>query len=333
MTRLLPFVLVLLAGCPSSPEADAGNDAPSIPEVDAPGADVPGADVPGADVPALDAPAEPADAPIDTSAPGPRVTSFTDSGPIEATAGATYEGLRITSPDGPCLTIDVPNVRVADVELGPCGGSAAIVVTAGASDVVIEHVAIHESNRGVLADHAGRIEVLSSTFVDIVGAAPEGSAIEFDYLEAGGTMIGNRLRGSYGSDVLSTFQSSFVRIERNDIDVTITEGSAAAFTLGDSVAPALPGHDNYAGYNVVFNVGGVPPGIFGSTGNTILEHNCLRTGLQARTYPPEAPAPFEGVTIRFNQIGPGSFTPAMDLVAEWDTNVFGDGSAATCADL
>lgn len=317
--------LAFVVGCPSSPATDAGDER-DAPGVDTPGLDTPGLDAPGADVPAVDAP-------IDTSAPGPRVASFTDSGPITATEGATYEGLRISNEGGPCITIDVPNVRIADVDLGPCGGSAAIVVTAGASDVVIEHVAIHDSGRGVLADRSGRIETLSSTFVDIDGAFPAGSAIEYDYLEAGGTMIGNRLRGSFGSDVLSTFQSSFVRIERNDIDVTITEPSAAAFTLGDSVAPGLPGHDNYAAYNIVFNVGGVPPGIFGSTGNTILEHNCLRTGLQARTYPPEAPAPFEGVTIRFNQIGPGSFTPAMDVIAEWDTNVFGDGSAETCADL
>jgi hypothetical protein len=255
------------------------------------------------------------------------------SGPIVAEAGATYSGLRISNPGGPCISIAVPGVRVVDCDLGPCGGPAAVLVT-GASDVVIEHNAIHDSNRGVLVNAGSRVDTISNTFDAIVGAFPEGSAIEYDYVETGGGVIaGNRLRGTYGSDAISGFQSSYLRIERNDIDVTFSLPSAAAFTLGDSLAPAPPGHDNYAGYNLVNSSGGVPPGIFGSSGNTVLEFNCLRTGLQARTYPPEDPAPFVGVTIRHNRIGPGSFTPAMDLVAEWDTNVFTDGSPESCDGL
>ena len=276
-----------------------------------------------------DAPdAGPNDAGLDP--PGPRLPVLAPSAPIQAAPGASYVGLSIQNPNGPCIVVSASNVRIADVELGPCGGSAAIVVEGGAQQVVIEHVAIHDSPRGVLVDHAGPVDVLASTFVDINGTAPQGTAIELDYVELGARVIGNRLRGSYNSDVISTFESSLVRLEGNDLDVIITEGSAAPFTLGDSVAPALPGHDNYAAYNLVSSVGGVPPGVFGSTGNTVLEHNCLRTGIQLRTYPPEAPAPFDGVTVRFNKIGPGSFTPASGLVAEWSTNVFTDGSPQSC---
>jgi hypothetical protein len=338
--------LILLAACTGTvgvaPELDGGADRPFPRDAgarhDAGGPRVPdagGAIDGGEDAAPLALDAGSSDAGARPSeGPGPRLAELTASGPIEAAAGATYAGLRISNPDGPCITIAVPNVRVVDSDLGPCGGGAAIVVGGGASDVVIEHNAIHDSNRGVLVHGAPRVDTLSNTFVDIHGSFPAGTAIEYDYVETGGgTIRGNRLRGTYGSDAISGFQSSYLRIERNDIDVVFSEPSAAAFTLGDSLAPSPPGHDNYAGYNLVNSAGGVPPGIFGSSGHTVLEYNCLRTGLQARTYPPEDPAPFEGVTIRFNRIGPGSFTPAMDLVGEWETNVFTDGSAESCDGL
>lgn len=337
------------AGADAAPPEDAaaGSDARLLPEdasptpEDAAGADAALAREDAAPLPqdaaqadAGDAPdAGPNDAEPTPEPPGPRLTTLNASPPLQAVAGASYVGLSIQNPSGPCIVVSASNVRIADVELGPCGGAAAIVVEAGAAQVVIEHVAIHDSPRGVLVDHAGPVDVLASTFVDINGAAPQGTAIELDYVELGARVIGNRIRGSYNSDVISTFESSLVRLEGNDLDVVITEGSAAPFTLGDSVAPALPGHDNYAAYNLVSSVGGVPPGVFGSTGNTVLEHNCLRTGIQLRTYPPEAPAPFDGVTVRFNKIGPGSFTPASGQVAEWSTNIFTDGSAQSCEAL
>jgi hypothetical protein len=92
------------------------------------------------------------------------------------------------------------------------------------------------------------------------------------------------------------------------------------FTIGDSV-DGLPGHDNYVADNVVSQTGGVPPGVFGSTGNTLLERNCLPTGIQAYAYN----GPFDGVTIQYNLIEPGWFAPDTDVIAGWDTNTFTDG--------
>jgi hypothetical protein len=260
-------------------------------------------------------------APCSGGGAGPRVTGLTASGPIVATSGATYAGLAITNPGGPCLTVNgASNVRLVDSELGPCGGEAAVVVN-GADGVTIEFVSIHDSPRGVLAQHSSGVVTRRSRFSGINGTFPRGTAIEYDYM-ASGVMDGNCAEGSYNSDVLSGFESSGLQIIGNEVQATITEWSAAGFTIGDSVA-GTPGHDNYVAGNRVYTSGGVPPGVFGSSGNTVLEHNCLTTGIQAYAYN----GPFVGVVVRYNLIGPGSFVPDTSVIAEWDTNTFTDGSS------
>lgn len=265
------------------------------------------------------------DAGTDPDAPGPRVTTFTDSPPITATTGQVISGARIASTAGPCITIDVPGVVVRDSDIGPCGGEANVEISAGGTDALVEHCLVHDGNRGVLAQNTSGVVVRASRFDTFAGPAPLGTAIEYDYL-ASGTIERNEVRGAaYASDAVSVFESSFVRIVGNDIDVDVAEASAAAFTLGDALPGHEPGHDNYATRNVVHQLGGVPPGVFGSTGNTVLERNCLTSGVQAYAYNDN---PFVGVAVRLNVIDLGaSFVRDPAAVAGWDTNV--DGTDCT----
>jgi hypothetical protein len=58
--------------------------------------------------------------------------------------------------------------------------------------------------------------------------------------------------------------------------------------------------------------------VFGSTGNTILEKNCLTAGIQAYNYA----GVFNGVTVRNNVINiNASYVPDTSVLAGWSTNV------------
>jgi hypothetical protein len=301
------------AGTADAPggEAAAGSDAGGGVDGDGGGADGATGDDGGG--PGVD--------PCTAGAAGPRLTGLTPSGPIEAQAGATYSGLAITNAGGPCITVDgKSNVLIVDSEIGPCGGEAAIVVN-GSDAITIDHAYVHDSPRGVLATSSAGVVTRASRFDGINGTAPRGTAIEYDYMN-GGTIDANCAEGSYGSDVISGFESTALQITGNEVHATITEWSAAGFTIGDSVA-GNPGRDNYVARNKVYTTGGVPPGVFGSAGNTVLEHNCLTTGIQAYAYH----GPFVEVTVRYNIIGPGSYVPDPSVIAGWDTNSFTDGTS------
>lgn len=249
---------------------------------------------------------------------GPRVTSFTPSGPITATAGQVISGVRISNPGGRCITIPpgATGVVVRDSEIGPCGGNANVLVEG--ANATIEHNRIVNGNRGVFVHRTGGVKV-NRNYLDSfsTGVHPAGKAIELDYLTSG-EVDGNVVRGSgYGSDVVGIYESSNMRLTNNNIDVNIIEPTSAGFTMGDSTTGS-PGRDNYVAFNVVRQSGGVPAGVFGSNGNTVLEKNCLSAGIQAYNYS----GVFDGVTVRNNVINmAASFVPVTSVISGWNTNV------------
>ncbi len=257
-----------------------------------------------------------------TGGVGPRVASFVSSGPITASAGQTISGVRISNPNGPCITINAANVTVRDSDIGPCGGSANIVISNGGTGAIVDHASIHNGRRGVLVNGATNVTTTKNAFTTFTGPPGQGygSAIEYDYA-SGGLVDGNEVRGqSYVSDAVSFFESSNVRLTNNLIDVGIDEPSSAGFTMGDMVPGSghSPGANNYVAGNVVRQTGGVPAGVFGSAGNTILERNCLTAGIQAYNYS----GVFVGVTVRQNVIDMGaSFVPDSSVIAGWSTNI------------
>lgn len=272
-------------------------------------------------------PEAPGPGPAPSTGVGPRITSFTGSGPIIAVAGQVISGVRISNPNGPCITISAgaTNVTVRDSDIGPCAGDASIVVQGAGA--VIEHNFVHEGRRGIYVTHTSNAAVRANKVHGPFAGNSCGtnnpshcsSAIQFDAVQTG-EADGNEIRGSnYGSDALSMFESSAMRVVNNDIDVNIAWQHAAPFTMGDSTT-GRPGRDNYVGGNTVRQQGGVPPGVFGSEGSTILERNCLTSGIQAYDYS----GVFVGVTVRDNVINLGaSFVPVTSVIAGWSTNIDG----------
>jgi hypothetical protein len=256
---------------------------------------------------------------------GPRVTSFASSGPITARAGQVIEGVRISNTSGPCIVIPsgAANVIVRDSDIGPCAGDASIVVQG--SGATLENNFVHEGRRGILVTRTSNASVLNNKVHGPFAGNSCGtsnpshcsSAIQLDNVN-NATVQGNEVRGNnYGSDALSIYESSSVRLVGNDIDVNIAWQHAAGFTMGDS-ASGNPGRDNYVAGNVVRQTGGVPAGVFGSNGNTILEKNCLTGGIQAFNYS----GTFVGVTVRNNVINMGaSYVPDTSAVSGWSSNV------------
>jgi len=160
--------------------------------------------------------------------------------------------------------------------------------------------------------------VVKNKFNQFHGPKYKGTAIECDYTNFC-TMDGNVVTGrAYASDAVSMYESSNAKIINNVIDIDMAEPSGAAFTMGDSTT-GKPGSNNYVAGNVVRQTGGVPAGVFGSNGNTVLEKNCLTAGIQAYNYS----GVFVGVTVRNNVIGPGSFVPDTSVIAGWSTNIMG----------
>jgi len=258
----------------------------------------------------------PAPAPA-TGTAGPRVSSFTSSGPITASAGQVISGVRIQNPNGPCITVPAgaTGVVIRDSDIGPCGGNANIFIEG--ANATVEYSYVHHGNRGVMAHRTSGTVTRLSRFDTFYGPKFNGTAIEYDYMSSG-TIEGNVVRGSnYASDAVSVFESSNIRLLNNDIDINVSEPSAAAFTMGDSTN-GVPGANNYVAGNIVKQSGGVPAGVFGSSGNTVLEKNCLSAGIQAYNYS----GTFVGVTVRNNVINLGaSFVPDTSVISGWASNI------------
>ncbi|MBL8344729.1 MAG: right-handed parallel beta-helix repeat-containing protein [Rubrivivax sp.] len=245
------------------------------------------------------------------------MSTFTTSGPITATSGQVISGLRIQNPNGPCIrVVGASNVVIRDSDIGPCGGEA-VLVTGGSSSVTVEHNAIRNSQHGVRVTHSSAVNTLRNTIRDIPAAAGEyRHAIEYSWMD-GGTVQGNMMSGTFPNDVMSGYESNNLRFLDNQFDVTVMEPTGAAFTMGDSTS-GKPGSNNYVAGNIVRQRGGVPAGVFGSSGNTVLEKNCLTAGIQAYNYS----GVFVGVTVRNNVINMGnSFVPDTSSISGWGTNV------------
>lgn len=255
-----------------------------------------------------------------TTTPGPRTSVFTASGAITAVSGQTISGksfsgtgVKVTVPAG------VTGVTIEDCTFTGAGNSLVLVQ---GSSVTIRYCRFHDGNRGILLNSAVNITVQYNIFDTFNGIGIESHAIDNQFT-VGPTLIdGNSFIGTYNdSDVVSNFNTSRVTLTNNTFDVTVTEPSSAAFTIGDSLNQQA-GRDNYIAFNTVSQGGGgVPCGIFGSQGNTIMEYNCLKAGIQAYNYEGN---PFVGVTIRKNVINMGvSFVPNTSIINGWATNVNG----------
>jgi hypothetical protein len=270
----------------------------------------------------------PTPAPAPSGSAGPRVSSFTNSGPINAQSGQVISGMKISNPNGACITVNgVSNVIIRDSQIGPCGQEA-VSVGNGSRNITIEYNSINDVYHGIRNRYSYSVNTNNNIIRNVRQSGEDyRHAIEYSWME-GGTVDGNDMKGTFPSDVISMFESNNIRLTNNQFDVQILEVTGAPFTMGDSInGPA--GHDNYVAGNIVRHTGNHSlPGVFGSSGNTVFEYNCFPRGMQAKEYNGKK---LIGVTIRKNVIGPGNpptiwqedwQPPIGQQVSGWDTNVF-----------
>jgi hypothetical protein len=250
---------------------------------------------------------------------GPRVGSFTASGPITATSGQVISGLAISNPNGDCVRIQgASNVTIRDSKIGPCG-RAAVVISGGATGTVMEYNSVTDAGIGAHVVGASNVTIRKNVFNSLRRIGEKyAHATEITNVN-GGVVDGNEYLGSFPNDVLSGYESSNIQYLNNVFDISqLDEPTGAAFTMGDSTT-GKPGSNNYVAGNVVRRqIGGVPAGVFGSTGNTVLEKNCFTAGIQAYNYS----GVFNGVTVRNNVINmANSFVPNSGVIAGWASNI------------
>lgn len=129
---------------------------------------------------------------------GPRVTDFTESGPIELSSGMTVTGLHVSNPSGPCIHGDhVTDVHIVDNMIGPCGAE---------TDPNGVGIGLDDSSQ-VHVDHNSFDDVASALYItgyggdvnDIVfdhnvstrirGPLPRGQMVQFNHVRGAGNAV------------------------------------------------------------------------------------------------------------------------------------------------
>jgi hypothetical protein len=279
-------------------------------------------EVPGFTVtrPATTPPPSPPPSPGTTRGLTVSEASLVASGPITvSTSNQTIQGFAFTG--GANLVTVSPGVTGTTIQNCSFQSNTHSGVFVQGGNTVIRNCLFKDMYRGIIINSGTNTTIQYNRFEGTsVNATIESHSIENDF-NTGPTLIdSNDFRGENKSDTVSNFNTSRVTMTNNSWQVLINEPSSAAFTMGDSLN-FQPGRDNYiAGNTIIQTGGGVPPGVFGSEGNTVMEYNCFTNGIQCYNYEGN---PLLGVTIRFNVIAPGYFVPDTSVIAGWNTNIIG----------
>lgn len=157
--------------------------------------------------------AQGADAGGGTGTVGPRITSFTPSGPITVSTGQIVTGLHITAANGPCIQgSNVTNVHIHDNRIGPCGAS------------------IDPNGIGISMEDAAAIQIDHNSFDDIASAFyvtgynGGGSDLYFHHNHA------TRIRGPLPRGQLVQFNN--VRGSGNQILCNVSEQTSPGYGAG-----------------------------------------------------------------------------------------------------
>ena len=175
------LAVVLVASCsddaPAPPVTDAGALDAARPRADGGAVDGATVDAGAPDAARGDAGLPVADAGGGGGVVGPTITDFVPSGPITVRTGEVITGLRISSPDGPCIHgSDVTDVQITNNVIGPCGPTSEGV-----------GVDLYVASR-VRVDHNAFDDVASALYV--IGAGG-GTDLVFDH------NLATRIRGPF----------------------------------------------------------------------------------------------------------------------------------------
>jgi hypothetical protein len=163
----------------------------------------------------------PTPAPAPSGSAGPRVSSFTNSGPINAQSGQVISGMKISNPNGACITVNgVSNVIIRDSQIGPCGQEA-VSVGNGSRNITIEYNSINDVYHGIRNRYSYSVNTNNNIIRNVRQSGEDyRHAIEYSWME-GGTVDGNDMKGTFPSDVISMFESNNIRLTNNQFDVQI----------------------------------------------------------------------------------------------------------------
>lgn len=229
---------------------------------------------------------------------GPRTTPTQTSGPITATAGQVISGLKISNPNGPCITVRVPNVVVRDNIIGPCGTAGSPegigVLVENTANLTVEYNTFDTVSSGVYAIYAQHPILIShNSGKNIRGPIPRGQLVQFNGVSGGSgqSKITCNLSDVQGSAVekvedhinmySSTGSSSQpIFIAYNRLRGGHSESGSGIMT-GDSSAAGGGGY-MHVYKNTIVNIGNVGVGVAGGT-NIRVDSN--RVYLDGRTSP------------------------------------------------
>lgn len=122
------------------------------------------------------------------------LTALTPSGPIQLQSNRTYSGLRITNPNGRCITgSGVTNVRITNSEIGPCGnGTDSEQLGIGiydSSNVTVDRNIIHDVATGLDAVRSTGIVFSHNYVYNIRGPFPSGQAVQFENIRGANSKV------------------------------------------------------------------------------------------------------------------------------------------------
>lgn len=179
-------------------------------------------------------------------------------GRIDAKDGQVIERVHVTNPNGPCVVVyqGRKGVVIRDSEIGPCGGSAAVFVLDGATDITVLRNVIHDAPRGVLAYKAAAPMTIGwNIFYAISGAIPAGQDVQITRATGGAgrirvvcNLMDGTAKGSDYEDHVSLHMSSGTAGDPIEVAWNRIRGgqhqSGSGIMLGDQGGSYQWAHDN-----------------------------------------------------------------------------------------
>lgn len=217
----------------------------------------------------------------------PRVELSEGNIPQELQRYAKYENGRLVIDAGgdelPPLSITRDDVTIRNARIKGSDGPAIGIY--GANNVTVEDSEISGGQRGILADRSSNVSVKNNWLHDMSWSEHyDTTAVEFDYV-SGGTIEGNKVTGLYRSDAISMFESQNLRVNGNQLDITIDEWSSSPMMVEGNSASGIEITNNVINYPIGNNV---PPGILGGRNhraeNNIVNGNRTSSAWQLYAY-------------------------------------------------
>jgi nitrous oxidase accessory protein NosD len=253
---------------------------------------------------------------------------------INGQSNVTISGVRISNPNGHCITIQggSQNITIQNSELGPCKGAG--VSVSAATDVTIANTYIHDTtdngvtvynvnrititdNRverimsGVYALQSNGVNIQFNNFLNVKGPFPRGQFVQFDKVSGVGNRVKcnvgqNVLGQSYPEDAINMYQSNGtsadpIQIIGNKIQGGGPSASGGGIMMGDDGGSYITVTDNIL----------VDPGQYGMSvasghdmmvsGNTVYARQQSFTNVGMSVWNQYAPSCY-GVTVQNNSI-------------------------------